>query len=145
MTAIIRLCAGPAIEPWLPLLNLQAPLQSEAVSRLLGKKHFSLVAGSPLSQTLHESAYLVLAFDLGAETPYGCSQAQMRLVGIDRNKFELQIGLAGQRSSGFGGDDLTGNPCACGDNGLPSDYDVLIQRSRKALVRLADPGAKRFA
>src|ERR1700729_3312312 len=110
----------------LPLLNLQAPLQSEAVCRLLGKKHFSLLARSPLRQTLHESADLVLAFDPGSKTPYGCSNSKTRIVRLNRGQFELQAGLAGQGSSGFGGDDFTGNRCARGDHGLTADYDVLI-------------------
>ena len=108
------------------LLDLQAPLQSEAVCGLISEENLSFFARSPLYQTLHESAHLVLAFNLGAKTPDRRRQTQIRVVDIDRGELELQIGLTGHRSSGSGGHDLAGDTRPCGNHCLTADYDVLI-------------------
>lgn len=58
--------------PWVKwLLDLQGLAEGEAVSRLFGQYDFSFFAFGSLGQALHEFADLVLAFDRGAETPYG--------------------------------------------------------------------------
>ena len=109
-----------------PLLDLQTLLQREAVRGLLSKQNLPFVTRSPLHQTLHKFSHLVFALDLGAKTPDRSRQTQLPAVDFDRGELQLQIGLARQGSSRFGGDDLAGNTRARGDYSLTVDDDIPV-------------------
>jgi len=64
----LRSAADPESFATERLLDLQGLPQGEAVSRLVIEENLPLFSYRALNQALHESAHLVLTFDLGAET-----------------------------------------------------------------------------